>query len=171
MQQSIVKFIALSYRYCSTCFGHYTAHHQEPVKLPLQPVVSVWMWRWKCSQPWLRTLPHCLQICFSKNSYPALPSGWASSFTPPDPSVSPLWFLFKRACSCKGSNSLELNFDAALFLSGTPSVTQAGKCKQSSWCMKHQNLTPSLLSIFQVNSSCSEVYALLTNRFLYWGTT
>jgi len=23
MQQSIVKFIALSYRHCSTCFGHY----------------------------------------------------------------------------------------------------------------------------------------------------
>jgi len=22
MQHSIVKFIALSYRYCSTCFGH-----------------------------------------------------------------------------------------------------------------------------------------------------
>jgi hypothetical protein len=36
MQQSIVKFIALSHRYCSTCFGHYNAHHQEPVKLPLQ---------------------------------------------------------------------------------------------------------------------------------------
>jgi len=30
MQQSIVKFIALSYRHCSTCFGHYYAHHQEP---------------------------------------------------------------------------------------------------------------------------------------------
>jgi len=27
---------ALSYRHCSTCFGHYYAHHQEPVKLPLQ---------------------------------------------------------------------------------------------------------------------------------------
>src|SRR5215475_11614589 len=26
---------------CSTCFGHYYAHHQEPVKLPLQPLVSV----------------------------------------------------------------------------------------------------------------------------------
>jgi len=26
MQQSIVKFIALSYRHCSTCFGHYNAH-------------------------------------------------------------------------------------------------------------------------------------------------
>jgi len=51
MQQSIVKFIALSYRYCSTCFGHYNAHHQEPVRLPLQPLVSVRMWRWKCSQP------------------------------------------------------------------------------------------------------------------------
>jgi hypothetical protein len=38
MQQSIVKFIALSYS--STCFGHYNAHHQEPVKLPLQPLVS-----------------------------------------------------------------------------------------------------------------------------------
>jgi len=24
-----------------TCFGHYNAHHQEPVKLPLQPLVSV----------------------------------------------------------------------------------------------------------------------------------
>jgi len=52
MQQSIVKFIALSYTHCSTCFGHYYAHRQEPVKLPLQPLVSVWMWRWKCSQPW-----------------------------------------------------------------------------------------------------------------------
>jgi len=41
MQQSIVKFIALSYRHCSTCFGHHYAHHQEPVKLPLQPLVSV----------------------------------------------------------------------------------------------------------------------------------
>jgi hypothetical protein len=30
MQQSIIKFIALSYRRCSTCFGHYYAHHQEP---------------------------------------------------------------------------------------------------------------------------------------------
>jgi len=50
--QPIVKFIALSYRYCSTCFGHYNPHHQEPVTLPLQPLVSVWMWRWKHSQPW-----------------------------------------------------------------------------------------------------------------------
>ena len=25
MQQSIVKFIALSYRHCSTCFEHYNA--------------------------------------------------------------------------------------------------------------------------------------------------
>jgi hypothetical protein len=32
MQKSIVKFIALSYRHCSKCFGHYYAHHQEPVK-------------------------------------------------------------------------------------------------------------------------------------------
>jgi hypothetical protein len=30
MQQSIVKFISLSHRRCSTCFGHYYAHHQEP---------------------------------------------------------------------------------------------------------------------------------------------
>jgi len=37
MQKSIVKFIALSYRHCSTRFGHYNAHHQKPVKLPLQP--------------------------------------------------------------------------------------------------------------------------------------
>jgi len=44
MQQLIVKFIALSYRHYSTCFGNYNAHHQEPVKLPLQPLVSVWMW-------------------------------------------------------------------------------------------------------------------------------
>jgi hypothetical protein len=29
MQQSIVKFIALSHRRCSTSFGHYYAHHQE----------------------------------------------------------------------------------------------------------------------------------------------
>ena len=55
MQKSIVKFIALLYRHCSLCFGHYNAHHQEPVKLPLQPLVSVWMWRWKCSRP--RTFP------------------------------------------------------------------------------------------------------------------
>jgi len=32
MQQLTVKFIALSYRHCSTCFGHYNAHHQEAVK-------------------------------------------------------------------------------------------------------------------------------------------
>ena len=25
----------------STCFGHHNAHHQEPVKLPLQSLVSV----------------------------------------------------------------------------------------------------------------------------------
>jgi len=25
MQQSIVKFISLSYRHCSACFGHYNA--------------------------------------------------------------------------------------------------------------------------------------------------
>ena len=30
MQQSVVKFIALLYRHCSACFGHYNAHHQEP---------------------------------------------------------------------------------------------------------------------------------------------
>jgi hypothetical protein len=30
MHRSIVKFIALSRRRCSTCFGHYYAHHQEP---------------------------------------------------------------------------------------------------------------------------------------------
>jgi hypothetical protein len=52
MQQSIVKLIVLSYRRWSTCFGHYCAHHQEPVKLPLQPLVSVWMRRWTCFQPW-----------------------------------------------------------------------------------------------------------------------
>ena len=34
MQQSIVKFIAFSYRHCSTCFGHSYAY-QEPVKLPV----------------------------------------------------------------------------------------------------------------------------------------
>jgi len=49
MQQSIVKFYCFD---CSTCFGHYYAHHHEPVKLPLQPLVSVWMWRWTCSQSW-----------------------------------------------------------------------------------------------------------------------
>jgi hypothetical protein len=27
MQQTVVKFIALLYRYCSTCFGHHNAHH------------------------------------------------------------------------------------------------------------------------------------------------
>jgi hypothetical protein len=35
MQKLIVKFIALLYRHCSTCFEHYNAHYQEPVKLPL----------------------------------------------------------------------------------------------------------------------------------------
>jgi hypothetical protein len=38
MQQSIVKF------YCFVLqmgFEHYYAHHQEPVKLLLQPLVSV----------------------------------------------------------------------------------------------------------------------------------
>ena len=30
MQQSIENFIALLYRPCSTCFGHYYAHYQEP---------------------------------------------------------------------------------------------------------------------------------------------
>jgi hypothetical protein len=40
MHQSIVKFIALLHICCSTCFGHYNAHHQEPAKLPLQPLVS-----------------------------------------------------------------------------------------------------------------------------------
>jgi hypothetical protein len=40
MQQSVLKSIALSSSYCSTCFGHYNAHHQELVKLPLQPLVS-----------------------------------------------------------------------------------------------------------------------------------
>jgi len=29
MQQSIVNFIALSYRHCWTCFGHYNAHHLQ----------------------------------------------------------------------------------------------------------------------------------------------
>jgi ATP phosphoribosyltransferase regulatory subunit HisZ len=29
MQQSVVKFTAYSHRRCSTCFGHYYAHHQE----------------------------------------------------------------------------------------------------------------------------------------------
>ena len=42
----------LTNRHCSTFFGHYYAHYQEPVKLTLQPLVSVWMWRWKCSQQW-----------------------------------------------------------------------------------------------------------------------
>jgi hypothetical protein len=41
MQQPIVKFIALSYRHSSTCFGHYNAHHQELVKLLLQLLFSV----------------------------------------------------------------------------------------------------------------------------------
>jgi hypothetical protein len=50
MQQPIVKFTALSYRHCSTCFGHYIAYHQEPVKLPLQPLVLT-------NRPRLRTLP------------------------------------------------------------------------------------------------------------------
>jgi hypothetical protein len=29
MQQLVVKFIAYLHRRCSTCFGHYYAHHQE----------------------------------------------------------------------------------------------------------------------------------------------
>jgi hypothetical protein len=29
MQQSILKYIALSHRRCSTCSGHHYAHHQE----------------------------------------------------------------------------------------------------------------------------------------------
>jgi hypothetical protein len=32
MQQSVVKFIALSRRRCSTCFGQYYAHHQDPLQ-------------------------------------------------------------------------------------------------------------------------------------------
>jgi len=40
-RQCLSKFIALSYRHRSTCFGHYNAHRQEPTKLPLQPLVSV----------------------------------------------------------------------------------------------------------------------------------
>ena len=40
MQQSIIKFIALYYRNCSTCFGHYNAHHQEPVKLTNKPTTA-----------------------------------------------------------------------------------------------------------------------------------
>jgi len=55
MQQSIVTFIALSYRHCSTCFRHYHAHHQEPVKLPLEvfsAVVGL-----LANRPRLRTLP------------------------------------------------------------------------------------------------------------------
>jgi hypothetical protein len=54
MQQPIVKFFALSYRHCSSCFGHYYAHHQEPVKLSFPYECgggSVLNW------PRLRTLP------------------------------------------------------------------------------------------------------------------
>jgi hypothetical protein len=29
MQQPVVKFIALSHKRCSTCFGHHYAHYQE----------------------------------------------------------------------------------------------------------------------------------------------
>jgi hypothetical protein len=32
MQQSVVKFIALSRRNFTTCFGHYYAHHQEHIQ-------------------------------------------------------------------------------------------------------------------------------------------
>jgi hypothetical protein len=60
MQQSIIKFIALSYRHCSTCFGHYNVHHQEPVKCRW----SLWF-PYECGggsvlsrgRPRLRTLP------------------------------------------------------------------------------------------------------------------
>jgi hypothetical protein len=31
MQINLI-FIALSCRHCSTCFGHYCAHHQEPLQ-------------------------------------------------------------------------------------------------------------------------------------------
>jgi hypothetical protein len=39
MQISIVKSVALSYRYCSTCFGHYNAHHQELVMPEMMGIV------------------------------------------------------------------------------------------------------------------------------------
>ena len=38
---AVVGLLVTNYRHCSTCFGHYNAHHQEPVKPPLQPLVSV----------------------------------------------------------------------------------------------------------------------------------
>ena len=41
MQQSIVKFYCFVVQTLLNIFGHYYAHYQEPVKLPLQPLVSV----------------------------------------------------------------------------------------------------------------------------------
>ena len=41
MQQSIVKFFCFVVQALLNMFWHYYAHHQEPVKLPLQPLVSV----------------------------------------------------------------------------------------------------------------------------------
>ena len=38
---AVVGLLALPYRHCSACFEHYHAHHQEPVKLSLQPLVSL----------------------------------------------------------------------------------------------------------------------------------
>jgi hypothetical protein len=52
MQQSVVKFYYFVVQILVNMFGHYYAHHQEPVKLTLQLLFSVWIWSWKCSQPW-----------------------------------------------------------------------------------------------------------------------
>jgi len=41
MNVEVEVFSAVVGLLLTTCFGHYNAHHQEPVKLPLQPLVSV----------------------------------------------------------------------------------------------------------------------------------
>jgi hypothetical protein len=43
MQQSIIKFIALTYRHCSTCFGHYSVHSYGNQRLQRQFYVLLMM--------------------------------------------------------------------------------------------------------------------------------
>jgi len=68
MQQSIVKFIALSYRHCSTCFGHHNAHHQEPVKpQAATAVVELLMMGMRMPETcWLIHLKICNKVNFDK---------------------------------------------------------------------------------------------------------
>jgi hypothetical protein len=52
MHQSVVKFIAYSHRRCSTCFGHYCAHHQELLQTAVAASGFCLMSRWMCFQLW-----------------------------------------------------------------------------------------------------------------------